>query len=240
VDAVEAAHDAHGRTAERGGVVTGGVESVKIVMDESAVALLRRTLYAAGGLGASPRLQAAWFDRDVVACSDSYRMAVAYFEGRELPVLGYSARSVRVDLPKRGDWAPNLAPVTAVPILWRKALSDCRCEWSITLDRDALLAELWKIPRPRSGYEVLRFSPDGVHVAHREKYADPHDWQPVAYDYDGPTFAVDAMFFRDLLTNASGETVKVDGEDERRPLLVREPGITHALMPMRLRDEENA
>ena len=84
-------------------------------LDASAVALVRRTLYAASRDDERPVLCAVRFSGDTVVATDSYRLACAYFDGEPLPDVTLDARAVKTALPWSGDWSPAKGEVP-VPV----------------------------------------------------------------------------------------------------------------------------
>ena len=221
-----------------------------IVMERDAVALMRRTFYAASEDNYRPVLRCAHFDGDAVVCTDSYRMAVAYFDGPEVSGLSLEAAGLK-SLTLRGyPWTPDpdevLSSTKKYPN-WR-SLIDCD-PWvcDVTVPRVATLAYLKgarsRLGRTRSD-EALYVDVDtatGILVAHKTTYDGNREQEAPPLTPGATTGSpvglvrFNLAFFVDLLKNCAIETVALDISSPVAPMKVREPGITHLLMPVRVR-----
>lgn len=225
-----------------------------IVMDESAVALLRRGLYAADytrGSYRRPILSGVLLDGDRAVCSDLYRMTVSYFDGRPLPRVLVDAKALDRLLPKRGDWT---IPTADLPVVlcddqrltadvypdYQKVLRSLRWQYTFTIPRDELLDGLNSLPRPaKDTYIIAGLLPSGVYVSDQyTSHLQADGWErrtdPIVVTGrdERPTY-VNAHYLRDIARACTTDHITFECDGEHHAIVVRQPGITHLLMPVR-------
>lgn len=223
-----------------------------IVLDEPAVAHLRRGLYAAeytrGPYRRPTILSGVLLDGDRAVCSDSYRMTVTYFDGRPLPRVLVDAKPLGRLLPKRGDWTVSTADLPVVLCDdqrltadvypdYQKVLRSLHWQYTFTIPRDALLDGLNSLPREKKDtYVTAGLLPSGVHVSDAyDSHLQADGWEQamsVTGRDEQPTY-VNAHFLRDLARACTTDHIAFECDGEHRPVIVRQPGITHLLMPVR-------
>lgn len=225
----------------------------RIEMDESAVALLRRGLYAASRDADRPILCAGYFDADRVVCTDAYRMSIAYFDGRPLPRgLLIDAAQLKKLLPRRGDWSTTVAELRneiatrpAYPD-YRRVLRAIHRGFSYSFPRAALAEELSAMPRRRKDEVIVAALRPRLALSNRIRYGEqPTMWMhsPIPSVTDPgreravPVY-VDAYFLRDLVNACTADRVAFECQTALKGVMVRQPGMTHLLMPMRYEGPE--
>lgn len=220
--------------------------SAKMVLEDSAVDLVRRILPMASKDTKRSPLTGIRFDVDAAVACDSYRLAIAHFDGRALPSVTVPADSVRRSLPKAGEWAPNgdLDSIDKDYPNWRGLLGKCRWSWALTYDRATLLRQLAApvIERGQESVVILDGSPALSYRRGQGHRPIPYPESGVAAESGavgiegavGARVWVNARFLRDMLRSSRLDRVCFEIESDTRPVMLREPGLTQLLMPIRM------
>ena len=131
-------------------------------------------------------------------------------------------------------------------LAWRPLVARLRWVWALTIDRTALVNACRGITRTknRNDQQVMRFDPDGTIWAGTRK-----DWIGSVVDQReiarGATVhanepgvpaqpvIVNSVFFRDIATHHRASLMTIEFDTPNCPITIREPGISHILMPLR-------
>lgn len=221
----------------------------EIVMDVAGVNLLRRTFYAASKDKDRRALRCVHFDGDAAVCTDSYRMAVAYFDGDPFPDLCVEVDSLREAVRTDKEWevgSGNLYTYTGrYPKNWRELVE--RQRWSCDVTLPAGTKQYL-----RSAQQTLRTKSKGTTIAVDIDTSTGTLTAVRAADYtleiegsastgsqcvvSGEPVGVIRLnlgFLADLLTATDTDVVALDIEGPLAPVMSRVPGLTQLLMPIR-------
>jgi len=214
------------------------------IFDAPAVALLRRCLYAASNAPTRPVLSAASIGGHTAVTTDSYRLAIAYFDGDPIPHVLLGATQLEKSLPRTGAWTLSENYLTRCPPEWQyprweKLLRDARWEYSYVADRDTLTTFFDALPAQKRGQTVTaritatgELSTSDLHD--RMEHPDPWDHRGITLETVGPTQTTyfNAYYLRDLIRACTTETIHLECGGVSAPMMVRQPGMTHLVMPM--------